>query len=341
MQPHCHATAEPASAVNTDRSRRQVVALALAGWTLCGLPRWSAAQAYPARPVKIIVGYPAGGPIDIVARIVGQALSDRMGQPFIVENRPGAGGNVGAETVVRAPADGHTLLLVGSNNFINATLYSNLRFSFVRDIAPIGGIGRTPLVMEVHPSVPATSVREFVAHAKGNPGKLNMASGGVGTPVHMAGELFKMMAGVHLVHIPYRGSAPALADLIGGQVQVMFDTVSSSIEHIHAGRLRPLAVTTVAPLDVLPGVPSMADAVPGYEVNSVQGLGAPRGTPADIIDKLHAALSDALADSTVRGRFAALGIEVLRAGPAEFSRLIAGETDKWAKVVAFAGAKAE
>jgi tripartite-type tricarboxylate transporter receptor subunit TctC len=341
MQPHGHALEEPPSKAQACRSRREVFALALGGLALWSRLRTSAAQTYPARPVKIVVGYPAGGPIDIVARIVSQAMSDRMNQPFIVENRPGAGGNVGAETVVRAPADGHTLLLVGSNNFINATLYDNLKFTFMRDIAPIGCIGRTPLVMEVNPSVPAKSVSEFIAHAKVNPGKLNMASGGVGTPVHMAGELFKMMAGVHLVHIPYRGSAPALADLIGGQVQVMFDTVSSSIEHIRAGKLRPLAVTTTASVDVLPGVPSVADTVPGYEVMSVQGLGAPRGTPAHIVEQLHAALGDALADTTVRARFAALGIEVLSAAPAEFGRLIASETDKWSKVVAFAGVKAE
>jgi tripartite-type tricarboxylate transporter receptor subunit TctC len=322
-------------------SRRRFLLLATSGLALPAVSRMAVSQAYPARPVRIIVGYPAGGPIDIVARIVGQALSERMGQQFVVENRPGAGGNLGAEAVVRAPADGYTLLLLGSNNFINATLYDNLGFNFIRDIAPVGSVGRTPLVMEVHPSVPATTVPEFIAYAKANPGRLNMASGGVGTPVHMAGELFKMMAGVSMVHVPHRGSAPALTSLIGGQVQVMFDTVSSSIEHIKAGKLRPLPVTTATRLAVLPGVPTVAEALPGYEVVSVQGIGAPRNTPSEIVTRLHTVLSDALADAPIRTRFAELGIEVLGTGPAEFGRLIADETERWAKVVNFAGVKAE
>jgi tripartite-type tricarboxylate transporter receptor subunit TctC len=322
-------------------SRRRFLHLTTAGFALPAISRMAVAQAYPTRPVRIIVGYPPGGPIDIVARLVGQALSERMGQQFVIENRPGAGGNVGADTVVRAPADGYTLLLVGSNNFINATLYDNLGFNFIRDIAPVGSIGRTPLVMEVHPSVPAKTVPEFIAYAKANPGRLNMASGGVGTPVHMAGELFKMMAGVSMVHVPHRGSAPALTNLMGGQVQVMFDTVSSSIEHIRAGKLRPLAVTTATRLGVLPGVPTIAEALPGYEVISVQGIGAPRDTPYEIVKRLHAVLGNALADATLHARFAELGIEVLGIGPAEFGKLIVDETEKWAKVVNFAGAKAE
>lgn len=320
--------------------RRRFLSLAIAGCVLPTGPR-AAAQGYPSRPVRIIVGYPAGGPIDIVARIIAQALAERMGQPFIVENRPGAGGNVGAESVVRAPADGHTLLLVGSNNFINATLYDNLRFDFIRDITPVCSVGRTPLVMEVHPAVPAKSVSEFIAYGKANPGRLNMASGGAGTPVHMAGELFKMMAGVSMQHVAYRGSAPALNDLIGGQVQVMFDTVSSSIEHIRAGRLRALGVTTATKLAVLPNVPTIGATLPGYEVLSVQGIGAPKGTAPDIVERLQAAVGAALREPALQNRFAELGIEPFGNGPSEFARLIVDETQKWAKVVAFAGVKAE
>lgn len=308
---------------------------------LLAAPHAAEAQIYPARPARIIVGYPAGGPIDIVARLVGKTLSDRLGQQFVIENRPGAGGNVGAETVVRAQPDGYTLLLIGSNNFINATLYEKLGFNFIRDIAPIGSIGRTPLVMEVHPSIPAKSVSEFIAHAKATPGKLNMASGGAGTPVHMAGELFKMMAGVNMVHVPYRGSSPALTDLMGGQVQVMFDTVSSSIEHIKAGKLRPLAVTTTSRLSVLPGVPAISETLPGYEVISVQGLGAPGNTPPGIVRRLHAVLADALGDTALQARFDELGIAVLKKDPAEFKKLIIDETQKWAKVVNFSSVKAE
>ena len=322
-------------------SRRRFLPLATTGLALPALAAAALAQAYPVRPVRIVVGYPAGGPIDIVARLVGEALSERLGQPFIIENRAGAGGNVGAETVVRAPPDGYTLLLVGSNNYINATLYGTLSFNFIRDITPVGSIGRTPLVMEVNPSVPATTVPEFIAYARANPGTVNMASGGVGTPVHMAGELFKMMAGVNMVHVPYRGSAPALADLVGGQVQVMFDTVSSSLQHIKTGKLRPLAVTTTTRLAILPDVPTVAETVPGYEVISVQGLGAPLNTPSEVVGRLHAALSDALGGAAIRARFAELGIEQFDMQPAEFGKLVAAETDKWAKVVRFAGVKAE
>jgi tripartite-type tricarboxylate transporter receptor subunit TctC len=322
-------------------SRRRFLRLAATGFACPTISLRAGAQAYPARPVRVVVGYPAGGPIDIAARIVGQALSERMGQQFIIENKPGAGGNVGAEMVVRAPADGHTLLLIGSNNFINATLYDNLNFNFIRDIAPVASVGRTPLVMEVHPSVPAKSVPEFIAYAKANPGRLNMVSGGVGTPVHMAGELFKMMAGVNMVHVPYRGSAPALTDLVAGQVQVMFDTVSSSIEHIRAGRLRPLGVTTATRLRVLAEVATIAEALPGYEVNSVQGIGAPKNTPSDIIKVIHAALNSVLGEPAVQRRFAELGIDVFGTGPVEFGKLVVEETEKWAKVVKFAGARPE
>ena len=316
--------------------------LHLAAGSLAGLQGSdnAVAQAYPTRPVKIVVGYPAGGPIDIVARMVAQALAERLGQPFIVDNRPGAGGNVGAEAVVRAPADGYTLLLVGSNNFINATLYRSLRFNFIRDTEPVACIARTPLVVEVNPSVPATTIPEFIEHARARPGSLNMASGGVGTPVHMAGELFKMMTGTDMVHVAYRGSAPALADLIGGQVQVMFDTVSSSIGHLKAGKLRPLAVTTASRLAVLPDVPTVAEAVPGYEVNSVQGLAGPAPMPPTVVRQLHLALRDGLLEPSMQARFAELGMEVLIKDPASFGRLIAEETEKWARVVTFAGIRA-
>jgi tripartite-type tricarboxylate transporter receptor subunit TctC len=324
-----------------DASRRKFFPWASACLAGVAPSRRAVAQAYPSRAVKIVVGYPSGGPIDIVARLIAQAMSERTGQAFVVENRPGAGGNVGAEAVVRAPADGYTLLLVGSNNFINATLYDNLRFNFLRDIEPVGTIGRTPLVMEVHPSVPATTVAEFVAHAKAHPDRLNMASGGIGTPVHMAGELFKMIAGVRMVHVPYRGSAPALIDLMGGQVQVMFDTVSSSIEHIRANRLRPLAVTTATRVAVLPGLPTIAETLPGFEVLSVQGLGAPKHTPPPVVERLNTLLQSALADAALQARFAELGIDPLRSDPPVFGKLIADETDKWRKVVAYAGAKAE
>jgi tripartite-type tricarboxylate transporter receptor subunit TctC len=321
--------------------RRQFLHLAAGAAALPLVSRVAWAQAYPSRPVRIIVGYPPGGPIDIVARLVGQSLSERLGQQFVIENRAGAGGNVGAEAVVRAPADGYTLLLVGSNNYINATLYQNLNFNFIRDIASVGSIGRTPLVMEVNPSVPAKTVPEFIAYAKANPGKLNMASGGNGTPVHMAGELFKMMAGIDMAHVPYRGSAPALTDLIGGQVQVMFDAVSSSIQHIRAGKLRPLAATTSGRLQVLPDLPTVRDFLPGYEASSVQGIGVPKNTPAEIVDKLHGGLTAALSDPKVKARFAELGIELLTLAPADFGKLIVDETEKWSKVVKFAGLKPE
>jgi tripartite-type tricarboxylate transporter receptor subunit TctC len=321
--------------------RRHFLRLTAAGLALPFLSRIARAQAYPARPVRIVVGYPAGGPIDIVARLIGQSLTERLGQQFIIENRPGAGGNVGAEAVVRAPADGYTLLLVGSNNFINATLYDKLNFNFINDIAPIASISGTPLVMEVNPSVPATTVPEFIAFAKANPGKLNMASGGNGTPVHVAGELFKMMADVQMIHVPYRGSAPALTDLLGGTVHVMFDTISSSIAHIRAGTLRPIAVTTRTPLDLLPGIPAVGDHLPGYEASSVQGLGAPKSTPPELIERLHRATSDALADDKLNARFTELGISSLKLGPADFGELIAQETEKWAKVVKVAGLKTE
>jgi tripartite-type tricarboxylate transporter receptor subunit TctC len=294
---------------------------------------------YPTRPVHLVVGYPAGGTTDILARLVGQYLSERLGQQFIIDNRSGAGNNIGTETVVNAAPDGYTLLLVNPANAINATLYEKLPFNFIRDIAPVAGIVRVPNVMEVNPAVPAKTVAEFIAYAKANPGKVNMASSGNGTSIHVSGELFKMMTGVDMLHVPYRGSAPALTDLMGGQVQVLFDNMPSSVEYLKAGKLRPLAVTTAARADALPGVPTVAETVPGYEASAWFGLGAPKGTPAEIVDKLNAAVNAGLADAKLKARLADLGGTMLIGPPADFGKLIAEETEKWAKVVKFSGAR--
>ena len=291
--------------------RRKFLHLAAGAAALPAVSRVAWAQAYPTRPVRIIVGLPPGGATDIVARLIGQWLSERLGQPFVIENRPGAGTNIGTEAVVRAPPDGYTLLLVGRRNAINATLYDKLNFNFIRDIAPVAGIIRVPLVMVVNPSVPAKTVPEFIAYAKANPGKINMASAGIGTPGHVAGELFKMMAGVDMVHVPYRGAAPALTDLLGGQVQVMFGTTVSSIEHIRAGKLRALAVTTATRSEALPDIPTVGEFVPGYEASAVFGIGAPRNTPAEIVDKLNKEINAALADPKIKARLADLGGAVL------------------------------
>ncbi|HLH95557.1 MAG TPA: tripartite tricarboxylate transporter substrate binding protein [Xanthobacteraceae bacterium] len=301
----------------------------------------AAALDYPTRPVHIIVGYPAGGTTDILARLTGQYLAERLGQQFVIDNRSGAGNNIGTEAVVNAPADGYTLLLVNPANAINATLYKNLPFSFISDIAPVAGIIRVPNVMEVNPAVPAKTVSEFIAYAKANPGKVNMASSGNGTSIHVSGELFKMMAHVDMVHVPYRGSAPALTDLMGGQVQVMFDNMPSSIQYLKAGKLRPLAVTTAMPSEALPGVPTVAETVPGYEASAWFGLGAPKGTPKEIINKLNAVVNAGLADQNLKARLADLGGSVLPGTPEEFGALIAAETEKWAKVVIFSGARAD
>jgi tripartite-type tricarboxylate transporter receptor subunit TctC len=301
----------------------------------------AAALDYPTRPVHWIVGYPAGGSTDIVARLMGQYLSEKLGQQFIIENRPGAGNNIGTEAVVRAPADGYTLLLINPANAINTTLYANLNFDFIRDIAPVAGFIRVPNVMEVNPSVPAKTVAEFIAYAKANPGKINMASSGSGTSIHMSGELFKMMTGVNMVHVPYRGSAPMLTDLLGGQVQVTFDNMPSSIEHIRAGKLRPLAVTTTARSEALPDTPVLADTVPGYEASAWFGAGAPKGTPSEIIEKLNKEINAGLADPKMQARLADLGGMLMVGSPADFGKIIAEETEKWAKVVKFSGAKAE
>jgi tripartite-type tricarboxylate transporter receptor subunit TctC len=295
------------------------------------------AQTYPSRPVRIVVGFPPGGPTDIAARLIGQSLSERLGQQFVIENRPGAGSNIGTEAVVRAPPDGYTLFLAYSANAINATLYDKLNFNFIRDIAPVAAINREPLVMLANPSFPAKTVPEFIAYAKANPGKINFASGGNGTPPHVSGELFKMMTGVNLVHVPYRGGAPALTDLLGGQVQVMFVAISASIEYVRAGNLRPLAVTTASRSDALPDIPTVGDFIPGYEASTWCGIGAPKGTPAEIIDKLNKEINAGLVDPKVR--LANMGSTALPGSPADFGKLIAEETEKWAKVVKLSGAK--
>ncbi len=306
---------------------------------LPAVSRVASAQAYPARPVRIIVGFTAGQAVDILARLIGQWLSERLGQQFVIENRPGAGGNIATDAVVRAPPDGYTLLAVGSNNYINASLYQTLNFNFIRDIAAVASISRTPNLLEVHPSVPAKTVPEFITYARANPGKLTMASAGNGSTAHMAGELFKMMTGVDMLHVPYRGSPLALTDLLSGQVQVMFDNLPTSIEHIRAARLRPLAVTTIARSELLPDIPIVGDFVPGYEASAVPGIGVPRNTPIDIVDKLNKEINAGLADPKIKTRFAGLGVTSVAGSPADFSRLIADETAKWAKVVKFSGAK--
>jgi tripartite-type tricarboxylate transporter receptor subunit TctC len=320
-------------------ARRRFLHLATGAVAFPALLRIAMAQTYPTRPVRWIVGYPAGGSADLVARLIGQHLAERLGQPFVIENRPGAGNNIATEAVVRAPADGYTLLLVNPANAINATLYDNLNFNFLQDIAPVAGFMRVPNVAVVHPSVPAKTIPEFIAYAKANPGKINMASSGNGVPSHVAGELFKMMAGVDMVHVPYRGSAPALADLLGGQVQVMFDPLPSSIEHIRAGRLRPLAVTMTTRSDVIPDVPTLGDFLPGYEASTWFGVGVPRHTPAEIVNTLSREINAALADSKITARLTALGGTVLAGSPADFGKLIGEESAKWAKVIKFAGIK--
>jgi tripartite-type tricarboxylate transporter receptor subunit TctC len=299
----------------------------------------AAALDYPTKPVRWIVAYPAGGSTDILARLMGQYLSERLGQQFVIENKPGAGNNIGTEQAVRAPADGYTLLLVNPANGINATLYDKLNFNFIRDIAPVGGLIRVPNVMEVNNSVPVKTVPEFVAYAKANPGKINLASSGSGTSIHMSGELFKMMTGLHMVHVPYRGSAPMLTDLLGGQVQVTFDNMPSSIQHIREGRLRALAVTTAVRSEALPDVPVVADFVPGYEASAWFGVGVPKGTPDEIIEKLNKEINAGLADPKLRAKLADLGGQMMGGTPADFGKIIVEETEKWAKVVKFSGAK--
>jgi tripartite-type tricarboxylate transporter receptor subunit TctC len=321
--------------------RRQFLHLAAGAAALPAVSRIARAQAYPTRPVRIIVGFPPGGGTDILARLIGQWLSERLGQSFVIENRPGAGTNIGTEAVVRAAPDGHTLLLVGAANAINTTLYDKLNFDFIRDIAPVAGISREPVVMLVNPSVPAKTVPEFIAYARANPGKVIMAHGGNGTPAHVSGEMFKMMAGVDIVHVPYRGAAPALTDLLGGQVQVYFGTTASSVEYIKAGRLRALAVTTTTRSEALPDVPIVGDFVRDYEASNWYGVGAPKNTPAEIIDKLNKEINAGLSDSKIKARLADLGGMVIAGSPGEFGKLIADETEKWAKVIRAANIKPE
>jgi tripartite-type tricarboxylate transporter receptor subunit TctC len=321
--------------------RRQFMHLAAGAAALPAISRIARAQSYPTRPVRLIVGFAPGGTTDITARLIGQWLSERLSQQFLIENRTGAGTNIATEAVVRAPADGNTLLLVTASNAINATLYDKLGFNFMRDIAPVAGIIRYPLVMQVNPSFPAKTVPEFISHAKSNPGKVSYGSGGVGTSIHVASELFKMMAGIDMIHVPYRGGAPAMTDLMGGQIQVVFNPVPESMEHIKAGKLRPLAVTSATRSEALPDVPTVGDFVPGFEASALQGIGAPKDTPAEIVDKLNKEINAGLADPRLKARFADLGATVFVISPAEFAKFIADETEKWAKVIKFAGAKAE
>jgi tripartite-type tricarboxylate transporter receptor subunit TctC len=321
--------------------RRTFLHLAAGAAAFPAMLRNAHAETYPSRPVRIIVGFAAGGATDIQARLAGQWLSGRLGQQFIIENRTGASGNIGTEAVVKAPADGYTLLQVVTPHAINAALYTHLNFDFLRDIAPVVCAARQAYVVVVHPSVPATTIPEFIAYAKANPGKINYGSAGSGTPQNIACELFKMMTGVNLVHVPYRGGAPATTDLIGGHLQVIFSPVSESIEFIKAGQLRPLAVTTASRLDILPKLPTVAEFVPGYEASGFAGIGAPRGTPPEIIELLNKEMNAGLADPAIKARLGEIGSLVLGGTPAEFATILSEATAKWAKVVQFAGIKAE
>jgi tripartite-type tricarboxylate transporter receptor subunit TctC len=321
--------------------RRGLLKLAGAAVTAPVLPRLVLADDYPSRPVHIIAGFSAGGGVDITARLIGQWLSERLGQSFVTENRPGAGGNIGTETVVHASPDGYTLLLSTVPNAVNATLYEKLNFNFVRDTTPVAGIIRVPMVILVNPSVPAKTLAEWIAYAKANPGKVNMASAGYGSAPHMAGELFNMMAGIKMVHVPYRGQGPAVTDLLGGQVQVLFATTPGTTDYVATGKLRALAVTTAARAQVLPDVPPAGDVVPGYEVSQWYGMSAPRDTPTAIVDRLNKEINVALADPKMKARLADIGGEPLSGSPADYGRLIAEETEKWGKVVRAAGIKPE
>jgi len=322
-------------------ARRRFLQLAGAAVAAPAVSRVAWAQSYPARPVRLIIGYTPGGSADLTARLLAQWLSERLGQSFLVESRPGGGTNIATEAVVRAPADGYTLLLVAPANAINATLYEKLNYDFIRDMAPVAGLIRFPNVMEVNPSVPAKTVPEFIAYAKANPGKINYASSGNGSTIHMSAELFKMMVGVDMLHVPYRGGAPALTDMLAGQVQIMFDNLPTSIEHIRAGKLRPLAITSTTRAELLPDVPTVADFVPGYESSAWYGVGAPRNTPAEIIDRLNKEINAILAEPKVKTRIAKMGATLVAGSPADFGKLVADETEKWGKVVKFSGAKAE
>ena len=320
--------------------RRQFLHLAAGAAALPAVSRVARAQAYPTRPVRLIAPFPPGGSIDLTARLIGQWLSERLGQQFVVENRPGAGGNIGSEAALNSPADGYTLLLCSVANAISATLYDKLNYNF-RDVAPVAGISRAPNVMVVHPSVPAKTVPEFIAYAKANPGKINMASSGIGTSIHMSGELFKLMAGVNMQHVPYRGSAPMLTDLLAGQVQVAFDNLQPSMPHIKAGTLRALAVTTATRSEALPDLPTIGDFVPGYEASTWNGVCAPKNTPAEIVDRLNREINAGLADPKLKARLAEMGAWALPGSPADCGKLIADEIEKWGKVIRAGNIKAE
>ena len=321
--------------------RRRLLELAASAAAASALPRFAFADDYPSRPVRIVAGFAAGGGVDITARLIGQWLTEKLGQSFVTENRPGAGGNIGTESVINAAPDGYTLLLSTVPNAVNASLYANLKFDFIRDSAPVAGIIRVPMVILLNPAVPAKTVPELIAYAKANPGKINMASAGNGSAPHMAGELFKMMAGVDLVHVPYRGQGPALTDLLGGEVQVLFATAPGTSEYIATGKLRALAVTTAARAQVLPDLPTVGDFVPGYETSQWYGISAPKNVPVEIVQRLNREINVAIADAAMKARLAALGGEPLPGSPAQFGQLIAAETEKWAKVVRAAGIKPE
>jgi tripartite-type tricarboxylate transporter receptor subunit TctC len=321
--------------------RRRFLQLAGGAAVLPAVSTIGAAQAYPSRPIRLIIGYTPGGSADLTARLMGQWLSERLGQPFVIENRPGGGTNIATEAVVRAPPDGYTLLLAAPANAINATLYDKLNFNFLRDVEPVAGIIRFPNVVVVNPQVPVKTVPELIAYAKANPGKLNMASSGNGSTIHMSGELFKMLTGINMVHVPYRGGAPALTDMISGQVQVMFDNIPTCAEHVKSGKLRGLAVTSTTRSEVLPDLPTVADFLPGYEASAWYGIVAPKNTPADVIDALNKATNAVLAEPAAKTRFAGLGAILLPGSAADFGKLLADETEKWGKVVKFSGAKVD
>ena len=321
-------------------SRRKFLHVA-AGASLVPAVRAASASDYPTRPVHLIIGYPPGGSADMTARLTSQWLSEKLGQQFIVESRPGAATNIATESVVRAAPDGYTLLLAAPANATNVALFAQLNFDFMRDIEPVAGVIRFPDVVDVNLSVPVHSIPELISYAKANAGKLNFASSGIGSTLHVAGELFKMMAGVDIVHVPYRGGGPALVDLMGGRVQLMFDNLPTSLEFIKAGKLRPLAVTTAARSEVVPDLPTVADFVPGYEASAWYGIGAPKGTPSEIVDRLNKAINAMLADPTAKARFTELGASLLPGSAADFAKLIADETEKWGKVIKFAGIKPE
>lgn len=322
-------------------SRRHFLRSAAAASALASSSRLARAQAYPARQVRLVIGYTPGGSADLTGRLIGQWLSEKLGQSFVIENRPGGGTNIATEAVLRAAPDGYTLLLVAPANAINATLYEKLNFDFVKEVEPIAALIRFPNVVVVHPSLPVKSIPELIAYAKANPGKLNMASSGNGSTIQMSGELFKMLTGVNMVHVPYRGGAPALTDLLAGQVHVMFDNLPTCAEHVKSGKLRGLAVTSTTRSDVLPDLPPLADFLPGYEASAWYGIGAPKGTPAEVVERLNKAVNEILADPKVKAKFAEYGAMLIPGSAADFGKLLADETEKWGKVVKFSGAKVD